>query len=89
MFKVNNKETRTTSLTWTYFAPCSSVSIVNFAQVNADCDRVDEKQRHLSKVAVSKVVVRRCSVKKVFLVISKTSQESNCARASFLIKLQA
>ena len=83
MFKVNNKDTRTTSLTWTYFAPCSSVSIVNFAQVNADCDRVDEKQRHLSKVAVSKVVVRRCSVKKVFLVISKTSQEATAPEPLF------
>ena len=29
MFKVNSKDTRT------YFTPCSSVSIVNFEQVNA------------------------------------------------------
>ena len=45
MFKVNNKETRTTSLTsfwflycwhWTYLTPCSSASIVNFEHVNAD-----------------------------------------------------
>ena len=45
MFRVNNKDTRTTSLAsfwclccllWTYFTPCSSVSIVNFEQVNAD-----------------------------------------------------
>ena len=44
MFKVNNKDTRTTSMTsfwcfycelWTYSTPCSSVSIVNFEQVNA------------------------------------------------------
>ena len=33
-------------------------------------------------------VVRRCSVKKVFLEISQNSQENTCARASFLIKLQ-
>ena len=32
MFKVNNKDTRL----WTYFTPCSSVSIVNFTHVNAD-----------------------------------------------------
>ena len=32
---------------------------------------------------------RRCSVKKVFLEISRNSQESTCARVSFLIKLQA
>ena len=39
MFKLNNKGTRTTScclycILWTYFTPCSSVSIVNFEQVN-------------------------------------------------------
>ena len=47
MFKVNNKDTRTTPLAsfwciccllWTYFTPCSSVSIVNFECVNADWD---------------------------------------------------
>ena len=34
-------------------------------------------------------VVQRCSVKKMFLEISQNSQENNCARVSFLIKLQA
>ena len=34
-------------------------------------------------------VVRRCSVKKMFLKISQNSQENTCARASFSIKLQA
>ena len=34
-------------------------------------------------------VVRRCSVKKVFLEISQNSQENTCARVSLLIKLQA
>ena len=33
-------------------------------------------------------VAQRCSVKKVFLKISQNSQENNCARVSFLIKLQ-
>ena len=33
-------------------------------------------------------VAQRCSVKKVFLQISQNPQENNCARASFLIKLQ-
>ena len=31
----------------------------------------------------------RCSVKKVFLEISRNSRENTCARVSFLIKLQA
>ena len=35
------------------------------------------------------VVLRRYSVKKVFLEISQNSQENTCARVSFLIKLQA
>ena len=34
-------------------------------------------------------VVRRCFVEKVFLEISRNSQENTCARASFLINLQA
>ena len=33
MFKVNNKDTRTTPLA--YFTPCFSVCIVNFEQVNS------------------------------------------------------
>ena len=35
MFKVNNKDTRTTYTRMTYFTPCSSVSIVNFEHVIA------------------------------------------------------
>ena len=34
----------------------------------------------------TEAVVRRCSVKKVFLEISRNSQEITCARVSFLIK---
>ena len=34
-------------------------------------------------------VAQRCSIKKVFLKILQNSQENTCARASFLIKLQA
>ena len=33
-------------------------------------------------------VVQRCSVKKVLLKMSQNTQESTCARVSFLIKLQ-
>ena len=38
---------------------------------------------------MTEVVVRSCSVKKVFLEISQNSGENTSARASFLIKLQA
>ena len=37
----------------------------------------------------AEAVVQKCSVKKVFLEISKNSQENTCARVSILIKLQA
>ena len=37
----------------------------------------------------TEAVVRRCSIKKVFLEIWQNSQENNCPRESFLIKLQA
>ena len=37
----------------------------------------------------TEAVAQRCSVKKVFLEIPQNSQESPCARVSFLIKLQA
>ena len=39
------------------------------------------KELHLTEVAA-----RRCSVKKLFLEISQNSQESPCARVSFLKK---
>ena len=35
----------------------------------------------------SEAVVRRCSVKKVFLEISQNSQENTCTRVSFLNKV--
>ena len=35
----------------------------------------------------TEAVVRRCSVKKMFLKISQNSQENTCVRVSFLIKL--
>ena len=38
---------------------------------------------------MTEAIAQRCSVKKVFLEISQSSQENNCARVSFLIKLQA
>ena len=34
-------------------------------------------------IRLGKLVVQRCSVKKVFLEISQNSQENTCARASF------
>ena len=50
--------------------------------------RSQEPLEHLSK-EISGTVAQRCSVKKVFLEISQSSQENTCARVSFLIKLKA
>ena len=46
MFKVNTKEIRPTSIfnAWTYLTPCSSISIVNFEQVNVDWDAYCDKK---------------------------------------------
>ena len=41
------------------------------------------------RLAISRSSHLRCSVKKAFLEISQNSQEKTCARAAFLIKLQA
>ena len=52
MFKVNNKDTRTTPLAsfwylygqlWTYFTLCSTVSIINFEHVIAGWVRTEYK----------------------------------------------
>ena len=40
--------------------------------------------QHDIRRVVAEAVLRRCSVKKLFLEISQNSQESNCARVSFL-----
>ena len=45
--------------------------------------------KKLLHITVREAVVRRCSAVKVFLESSQNSQENTCARASFLIKLQA
>ena len=37
----------------------------------------------------SEAVLRRCSIKKVFIEVSQNSQENTCAKVTFLIKLQA
>ena len=44
---------------------------------------------HLFETKITEAVVRRCSVKKVFLKIWQKSQENTCAIVSFLTKLQA
>ena len=41
------------------------------------------------RVKSSEAVAKRCSVRKVFIKILQNSQKNTCARAFFLIKLQA
>ena len=47
------------------------------------------KQFTIEKYIFPETGARRCSVKKMFLKIVQNSQENTCARASFLIILQA
>ena len=62
--------------------------------INKGCKKMHFKKirRKLGSVLNSvEAVVRRCSVKKVFLKISQNSQENTCARGSFfkqLLKMQ-
>ena len=57
------------------------------------CSKTNVKQVCLTERSTTleqaEVVVRRCSVKKVFLEISQDLQENTCVRVSLLIKLQA
>ena len=43
----------------------------------------------LKKSDAVEAVARRCSIKKVLLEISQSSQKNTCVRATFLIKVQA
>ena len=43
----------------------------------------------VEEIQNSEAVVQSCSTRKMFLKISQNSQESTCARVSFLIKSQA
>ena len=58
-----------------FYASRGYRNISGMKWVNDECNR--------------KAVVRRCSVKKVLLEISKNSQENTCASVSLLRKLQA
>ena len=40
----------------------------------------------MEEIGELEAVVQRCSLKKVFLEISQNSQETTCARVSFIIK---
>ena len=50
MVKVNNKNTRTTSLVFLYFTPFSRVSIVNFEQVNVSWVTTSFSKKRLKNV---------------------------------------
>ena len=48
-----------------------------------------KRHRNFLKNNITKAVFWRSSIKKVLLEISQNSQENNCVKVSFLIKLQA
>ena len=63
MFSANKKDTRTTPMT--YFTPCSSVSIVNFEQVNADWVSTCFEMSYHFKVFVSLFLLLPLSLNQV------------------------
>ena len=65
------------SLTFTFYVSVSlCLSVINFTPT-------------IRVLVIDRSSHWRCSVKKLFLEILQNSQEHNCARVSFLIKLQA
>ena len=71
MFKVNNKDSRTKPiasfrclycLLWSYFTPCSTVSIVNFEHVIADWTNSENKR---SGMTYFEKPLQNCDPKKI------------------------
>ena len=56
--------------------------------IRARMSKLVEKTEQGISLHSSEAIVRRCSVKKMFLIISQNSQKNTCAKVSFLIKLQ-
>ena len=75
---------------WKQWRWITKIIVTCTSQRNIETGESNIKQhRHqIHQVTYQVAVFRRCSVKKVFLNISQNSQESTCARVSFLIKLQ-
>ena len=63
----------------------ASYLCISFIVENIQFRYVDD----ISRPLLTEAVAQRFSVKKVFIKISQNPQENNCARVSFLIKLQA
>ena len=76
---------------WTLFTQCQYHLLTEGSFLNYSLIKHFEWRPHLSTLEESRKegVVQRCSVEKVFLEISQNSHENTCARAFFLIKLQA
>ena len=99
MFKVNNKDTRTTPLAsfwylycqlWTYFIPCSSVSIVKFEQVNAGWESFDQKSWRIYSLAERYRLIQKSAKKQLFSNVSalqKLPKVSNQNNVWYLCKV--
>ena len=57
--------------------------------IKSGMELISPKKNFQYNTRGTEVILRRCSIKKVFLEISQNSQENTCARVSFLIKLHA
>ena len=88
MFKANNKDTRTSPVVLVPFKLCSSISVVNFEQVNVGWGYKIRRTLLKGSLYIQNQPPE-VFCKKVFLEILQNSQENTCARVSFLIKLQS
>ena len=65
-----------------------SLTLLHFGRSRNSCFK-DNLKKNLYVASFSEAATRGVLYKKVFLEFSQSSQENTCARASFLIKLQA
>ena len=75
MFKVNNRNTR--ARCEIRFTPCSSVSVVNFEQVNADWDRLLQEKDLGNMAQFPDVVLQTKSYLRLYDFISTGSFVKN------------
>ena len=89
MFKGNNKNTRTTLLTFSSSPQvfCRLAGLKDFKKFTGKhLDRgitLEHLRMTASEILNSKTVAQMCSVKEVFLKLLQNSQENTCARVSF------
>ena len=71
---------------WSYFW-FQNLSVFKITKLSGKMFNICRTLEDLTIIIFPEAVTQRCSVTKVFLKILQNSQENNCARVSFLIKM--